>query len=38
MYQLEKMPVIGFLLNILKQNFATYDWFWTDGSQMWSFT
>ena len=34
MYQLEKMPLIGFLLNILKLNFATYDWFWTDGSHI----
>ena len=34
MYQLEKLPRIGFLLNILKLNFATYDWFWTDESQL----
>ena len=34
MYQLEKMPLIWFLLNILKPNFATYDWFWADGPQM----
>jgi len=27
MYQLEKMPLTWFLLNILKPNFATYDWF-----------
>lgn len=26
------MPVIKFLLNILKQNFQTYDWFYADGS------
>jgi len=34
MYQLAKMPLIGFLLIILKPNFATYDWFSTDGSHM----
>jgi len=34
MYQMEKMALIGFLLIILKPNFATYDWFWTDGSHI----
>jgi len=34
MYQLEKMPLTWFLLNILKPNFATYDWFWADAPQM----
>jgi len=34
MYQLEKMSLIGFLRNILKLNFTTYDWFWTDGSHI----
>ena len=32
MFQLEKMPLVWFLLNILKSNFATYDWFWADES------
>jgi len=27
MFQLEKMPLVWFLLNILKPNFATCDWF-----------
>jgi len=27
MFQLEKMPLVWLLLNILKSNFATYDWF-----------
>ena len=34
MYQMEKIPLIGFLLNFLKPNFATYDWFWTNGSHI----
>jgi len=34
MYQLEKMTFIGFLLNILKPNFQTYDWFCADWSQI----
>ena len=34
MFQLEKMPLVLFLLNILKSNFATYDRFWADESQM----
>jgi len=34
MFQLEKMPLIWFLLNILKPNFATCDWFWADESQI----
>src|SRR6218665_938017 len=29
---IEKMPVITFFLNILTQNFPTYDWFCADGS------
>jgi len=32
MFQLEKMPLLWFLLNILKSNFATYYWFWADES------
>jgi len=32
MFQLEKMPLVWFLLNILKLNFATYDWFSVDES------
>ena len=32
MYQLEKMSFRRFLLNILKLNFPTYDWFCADGS------
>jgi len=34
MFQLEKMPPIWFLLNILKPNFVTCDWFWADESHM----
>jgi len=34
MFQLEKMPLVWFLLNILKSNFATYDWFWADESHI----
>jgi len=34
MFQLEKMPLIWLLLNILKQNFATCDWFSGDESHM----
>ena len=34
MYQLEEISLLGILLIILKPNFATYDWFWTDGSQI----
>ena len=34
MCQLEKIPLIWLLLNILKPNFATCDWFWTDGSHI----
>jgi len=34
MYQLEKMHFIMFLLNILKLNFPTYNWFCADGSHI----
>ena len=34
MFQLEKMPLVWFLFNILKSNFATYDWFWPDESHI----
>ena len=34
MYQLEKIPLFWFLLNILKPNFVNGDWFWADGSHM----
>ena len=34
MYQLEKMSFIWTLLNILKPNFQTYNWFCADGSHI----
>jgi len=34
MYQYEKMLFMWLLLNILKPNFPTCDWFWADGSQI----
>jgi len=34
MSQKEKMFFIKLLLNILKQNFLTYDWFCADGSHI----
>ena len=33
MNQLEKMTFVKFLLNILKLNFPTYNWFCVDRSQ-----